>query len=66
MPVLDTVGKDRFGKDGVEATLKSDSAALKKRAPRGFGLGVAVEEFKPEIEVWLDLEVVLTQSDEIG
>ena len=34
--------------------------------PRGLGLGVAIEKFKPEIEVWLDLEVVLTKSDEIG
>ena len=65
MPVLDAVGEDWLGKDRVEAPLKSNGATLDERAPRSFGLGVAVEEFEPKVEIWLDLEVVLTQSYEI-
>ena len=66
MPVLDAVGKDWFGKDRVEAPLEGDGAALEERAPGSFGLGVAIEKFKPEVEIGLDLEVIFTQSYEIG
>ena len=38
--------KNGFGKDRVQATLKSYSAALQKRTPRGLRLGVAVEELE--------------------
>ena len=44
----------------MEATLKSNGATLEERAPRSFGLGVAIEKFKPEVEIGLDLEVILT------
>ena len=49
MPVLDAIGENWFGKDGVQATLKSYSAALQEGTPRGLRLGVAVEELEPEI-----------------
>ena len=49
LPILDAIRKDRFGKDRVQATLKSYSAALQKRTPRGLRLGVAIEELEPEI-----------------
>ena len=50
----------------METPLKSDGATLEERAPRSLGLRVTVEEFKPEIEIGLNLEVILTQSYKIG
>ena len=46
--------------------MKSDGATLQKGAAGCFGLRVAIKEFKPDVKIWLDLEVILTQSDEIG
>ena len=60
------VGKNWLRKYRVETPLEGNGATLKERAPRSFGLRVTVEELKPEIEIGLDLEVILTQSYEIG
>ena len=40
VPILDAVRKNGFGKDRVQVALKSYSAALQKRTPRGLRLGL--------------------------
>ena len=46
-------------------TLEGDSSALKQRTARSLGLWIAIEDVQPEVDVWLDLEVILTESHEI-
>ena len=50
----------------MATALDTNPAALEKRTIYAFPLGFAMEKFDEEVDIWRNLEVRLTENDEIA
>ena len=58
LPVLDMTRQDGFRKERDLAALQSNTPTFEKWASSVLRLGVAVKEFKEEVQIRLDLKII--------
>ena len=46
--------------------LQSDVSTFEEWPAGVLRLGIAIEKLQPEVQIWFDLKIILTEGDKIG
>ena len=58
LPVLDLTRQNRLGKERALVVLQSNGSTFEKWATSMLRLGIAIEEFQKEVQIWFDSKII--------